>query len=84
MPEDTEYGTCEFKSTLMCINNCIFIVCFGFSQWLSSKESTCNAGDIRDMGLIHGSRRSPVGGNGNTLQYSYLENPIDKEDSQAI
>ena len=31
-------------------------------QWLSSKESTCNAGD---MGLILGLRRSPEEGNGN-------------------
>ena len=48
------------------------------------KNPPANAGDIRDTGLIPGSGRSPGGGNGNTLQYSYLENPIDKEDSQAI
>ena len=30
------------------------------------------------MGLIPGSRRSPEGGNGNPLQYSYLENPTDR------
>ena len=35
------------------------------------KESACNAGD---MGLIPGSRRSPGEGNGNSLQYSCLEN----------
>ena len=39
------------------------------------KKSTCNAGD---MGLIPGSRRSPGKGNGNPLQYSCLENPIEK------
>ena len=38
-----------------------------------SKESACNAGD---PGLIPGSGRSPGEGNGNPLQYSYLENPI--------
>ena len=37
-----------------------------------------NAGDIRDSGLIPGSGRSPGGGNGNPLQYSYLENPMDR------
>ena len=34
-----------------------------------------NAGDIRDMGLIPGSGRSPGGGHGNPLQYSCLESP---------
>ena len=40
------------------------------------KESACNAGD---MGLIPGSRRSPGEGNGNSLQYSCLENPWTEE-----
>ena len=42
------------------------------------KNHSANAGDIRDLGLIHGSRRSPGGGHGNPLQYSCLENPMDK------
>ena len=46
--------------------------------WLSSKESTCNAGDIGDVGSIPGSGRSPGGGDGNPLQYSCLENPMDR------
>ena len=37
-----------------------------------------NAGDIKDAGLIPGSGRSPGGGHGNTLQYSCLENLIDR------
>ena len=37
------------------------------------KESACNAGD---PGLIPGLGRSPGEGNGNPLQYSYLENPM--------
>ena len=40
-----------------------------------SKESACNAGD---PGLIPGSRRSPGEGNGNPLQYSCLENSMDR------
>ena len=43
-------------------------------QWLSGKESTSNAGDEGDTGLILGSGRSPGGGNGNPFQYSCLEN----------
>ena len=45
----------------------------GKPWWFSSKESTCNAGDVRDRGSISGSGRSPGGGNGNLLQYSCLE-----------
>ena len=37
------------------------------------KESSCNVGD---PGLIPGSGRSPGEGNGNPLQYSWLENPM--------
>ena len=41
------------------------------------KESACNAGDSGDVGLIPGSERCPGEGNGNPLQYSCLENPMD-------
>ena len=37
-----------------------------------------NAGDVKDMGSIPGSGRSPGEGNGNPLQYSCLENPMDR------
>ena len=37
-----------------------------------SKESAC---DAEDLGLIPGLGRSPWGGHGNSLQYSYVENP---------
>ena len=40
------------------------------------KNSPANAGDARDMGLIPESERSPEIGNGNPLQYSFLENHI--------
>ena len=40
-----------------------------------SKESACNTGDL---GLIPGSGRSPGEGNENPLQYSCLENPMDR------
>ena len=41
------------------------------------KNLPANAGDIRDAGLIPGSGRSPGGGQGNALQYSCLENPME-------
>ena len=42
------------------------------------KNQPANAGDIRDMGSILGSGRSPGEGNDNPLQYSCLENPMDR------
>ena len=42
---------------------------------LIGKESACNAGDL---GSIPGLRKSPGEGNGNSLQYSCLENPMDR------
>ena len=44
---------------------------------LEVKNLPANAGDIRDVGLIPGSGRSPGGGNGITLQYSCLESSMD-------
>ena len=43
-----------------------------------------NAGDLRDVGLIPGSGRSPGEGNGNPLQYPCLENPMDRGAMWAI
>ena len=47
------------------------------------KESACNAGDTGDAGLIPGLGRSLEEGNGNLLQYSCLENPMDRGAWQA-
>ena len=49
----------------------------GLPQGLSGKESACNAGDAGGVGLIPGLGGSPGEGNGNPLQYSCLENPMD-------
>ena len=42
------------------------------------KNPPANAGDARDTGLISGLGRCPGVGNGNALQYSCLENPMDR------
>ena len=63
------------KSFLKCI-----IHYNGFSGGSDSKESTCNA---RDPGSIPGLGRSSGEGSGNPLQYSYLENPMDRGAWQA-
>ena len=62
----------------MCIfvyNICVYI---GLPQWLSGKESTFSAGDAGDVGSVPGSGRFPGGGRSNPLQYSCLENLIQK------
>ena len=45
---------------------------------------TCSAGAAEDMDSIRGLGRSPGGGHGNPLQYSYLENPMDRGAWQAV
>ena len=42
------------------------------------KNPPANAGDTRDTGSVLGRGISPGGGHGNPLQYSYLENPMNR------
>ena len=49
-----------------------------FSGGSDGKEYACNAGDTKVTGLIPGLGRSPGEGNGNPLQYSCLENSLDR------
>ena len=56
-------------------------VSLGFHDSSVGKESACNAGN---PGLIPGTGRSPGEGNGNPLQYSCLENPMDRGAQWAI
>ena len=53
----------------------------GFPGGSGVKNPPVNSGD---MGLIPGSRRSPEEGNGNPLEHSCLENPMDRGAWQAI
>ena len=43
-----------------------------------ARNLSANAGDVRDLSLIPGSGKSPAEGHDNPLQYSCLENPIDR------
>ena len=47
------------------------------------KNLLANAADVRDAGLIPGSRRSPGEGNGSPLQYSCLDNSMGRGDWRA-
>ena len=58
----------------------LLVLGYQLPQWLSSKESACNAGDpgsVPELGRYLG------GGHGNPLQYSCLENPMDRGAWQA-
>ena len=48
------------------------------SDGSTGKESACSAGDTRNTGSVPGLGRSPGEGNGNPLQYSCLENSMDR------
>ena len=57
---------------------CVYI--YIYLLWASQvvlvvKNQPANTGDIREVGSIPGSGRSPGGGHGNPFQYSCLENP---------
>ena len=60
----------DYKDTPFCLKDS-----FPFSGGSDGKVSACNVGD---PGLIPGSGRSPGEGNGKPLQYSCLENPMDR------
>jgi hypothetical protein len=57
---------------------------WAFPVALGVKNSPANVGDVRDVGWIPGSGRSLGGGQGNPLQYSCLENPMNREAWQAM
>ena len=75
MPADSQllYVNCSYFWVIVFFK--IFIYFFGYVG-PEVKASACNAGDL---GSIPGSERPPGEGNGNPLQYSCLENPMDRE-----
>ena len=56
----------------------------GFSGGIVVKNLPASAEDIRDVCSTPGSGRPPGGGNGNPLEYSCLESPVDRGAWQAI
>ena len=72
-------GKAPLKGKSMCWRSLPFSILHWASQVvLVVKNPPASAGDIRNMGLIPGSRRSFGGRRGNPLQYSCLENPVDR------
>ena len=84
-PPKSEYTYVLSQSTLPTALNGmptfrpVLYVIDGFPWWLSGKESICNAGDTGDMGLLPGWGSFPGERHGTPLQYSCLENPMDRE-----
>ena len=56
----------------------LFLIFKDFPGGAVVKNLPANAGDGKDIDLIHKSGRSPGGGNGNPLQYSFLENSVNR------
>ena len=65
---------CRLYETNSILNSLVLIIIQGFPGGSDGKTSACNAGD---PGSIPGSGKSPGEGNGNSLQYSCLENSMD-------
>ena len=57
---------------------------YGLPRWLYGKTSIASVGDTGDVGSILGMERSPTEGNGNSVQYSCLENSVDRGTWQSI
>ena len=87
---------CSFcqRAVCMCFPLVLLFLIFHLGLWASQvalvikkthliKNPPASAGYVRDMGLILGLGRSPKGGHGNPLQYSWQENPLDKGAWQA-
>ena len=74
--QDESLGSlCYFFSTFNVNVQCIFFCKFHWSSGSDGEESACIAGDL---GLIPGLGRSPKEGHGSPLQYSCLENSVDR------
>ena len=84
-------GSCKASSSCVLVKPCgssllinyEWLIILGLPSSSAGKESACSAGDSGDLASIPGSGRSPGGGHGNPLQYSCLENPMDREGWQA-
>ena len=66
---------CVCTYIYLCVD--VYIICAS-QVALVVKNPPANAGDLKDAGSIPGLGRSPGGGHGNPLQYSCLENPLDR------
>ena len=73
----------NFHSRNVCKRFWILDTYFYFPDGSLGKEFACNAGDTGNAGSVHGLERSSGEGNRNSLQYFYLENPMERGASLA-
>ena len=78
----SKFGCCFFFFNALIKKN-VLEYSWASQVVLVVKNPPANAGDIRDAASIPGLGRSPGGGYGNSLQYSCLENPMDRGAWQA-
>ena len=71
-------GPSRIKDVILYLKKNFFFFWRASQAALVVKNPPANAGDVRDLGSIPGSGRSPGGGHGNPLNYSCLENPMDR------
>ena len=77
---------CAHVSVCVYACACVYIcvcACTASQVVLVVKKLPANAEDLRDVGFSPGLGRPPGGGQGNALQHSYLENPMDRGDWRA-
>ena len=76
------FPLCVCIFTRILFSLCLFVSLSSYNRAsqaaLVVKNPPAHAGDVRDVGSISGLGRSPGGGHGNPLQYSCLENPMDR------
>ena len=87
-PGPQQWKHCVLRTSLPENTSVCFVLCFVCILRASQvavvvKNLPASAGDVRDTGLIPGLGRSPGGGHGNPLQYSCLENPMERGAWQA-
>ena len=70
--------------SLKCMNNLKLLWSMGLPNGSAGKESSGNVGKAEDMDSISEWERFPGGGNGNSLQYSCLKNPMDRGARQSV
>ena len=73
-----DFPVLDWQTMSVCTFVCVCTHTWASQMVLEVKNPPTNAGDIRHLGLIPGSGRSPGGGHGNLLQYSCLENPTNR------
>ena len=86
-PSPPKFASCwaqtnSLLTTATFIHSCSYTLLLracGLRAVLVVKNPPASEGDVRDAVLAPGSGRSPGGGHGNPLQYSCLENPMDRE-----